>query len=154
MRPPFVSNYLLVNTDKPKMFTFLVFVFTTASLIAQISSSENAPKRGAIFAPVAKQIPVNTKSEYFIIFFLTDTVNPNNVWMRNLPFFYFTGDCNDPNTQDAIKDNFLGLMTGPYVLPLFCKSVSEQCNKNTVQVFCGNVTAVERRRKRAATRTV
>ena len=74
--------------------------------------------------------------------------------MRNFPFFYFTGDCNDPNTQDAIKDNFLGLMTGPYVLPLFCKSVSEQCNKNTVQVFCGNVTAVERRRKRAATRTV
>ena len=97
---------------------------------------------------------VNTKSEYFIIYFLTDTVNPNNLWMRNLPFFHFTGDCNDPNTQDAIKGNFLNLMTGPFVLPLFCRSVSDQCNRDTVQVYCGNVTAVERRRKRAATSTV
>ena len=44
-----------VNTDKVKFVTFLVFVCTTASFIAQISSSENVSKRDAILAPVAKQ---------------------------------------------------------------------------------------------------
>ena len=90
----------------------------------------------------------------FYYLFLTDTVNPNNLWMRSFPFFHFTGDCNDPNTQDAIKGNFLNLMNNGPVLPLFCKDVPTQCNKDTVQVYCGNGTAVERRRKRAATRTV
>ena len=47
--------YLPVNTDKPKVVTFLVFVCTTASFIAQISSSENVLKRDAILAPVPKQ---------------------------------------------------------------------------------------------------
>ena len=47
--------YLPVNTDKPKVVAFLVFVCTTASFIAQISSSENVMKRDAILAPVAKQ---------------------------------------------------------------------------------------------------
>ena len=47
--------YPPVNTDKPKVVAFLVFVCTTASFIAQISSSENVMKRDAILAPVAKQ---------------------------------------------------------------------------------------------------
>ena len=47
--------YLSVNTDKPKVVAFLVFVCTTASFIAQISSSENVSKWDAILAPVAKQ---------------------------------------------------------------------------------------------------
>ena len=47
--------YLLVNTDKPKFVASLVFVCTTALLIAQISSSENISKRDAILALVAKQ---------------------------------------------------------------------------------------------------
>ena len=47
--------YLPVNTYKPKMVALLVFVYTTASFIAQISSSKNVLKRDAIFAPVAKQ---------------------------------------------------------------------------------------------------
>ena len=47
--------YLPVNTDKPKLVAFLVFVCTTASFIAQISSSKNVLKRGAILALVAKQ---------------------------------------------------------------------------------------------------
>ena len=47
--------YLPVNTDKPKLVAFLVFVCTTVSFIGQISSSENVSKRGAILAPVAKQ---------------------------------------------------------------------------------------------------
>ena len=47
--------YLPVNIDKPKFVSFLVFVGTTASLIAQISPSENVSKRDAILAAVAKQ---------------------------------------------------------------------------------------------------
>ena len=47
--------YLPVNTDKPKIVAFLVFVCKTASFIGQISSSDNASKRDAILAPVAEQ---------------------------------------------------------------------------------------------------
>ena len=47
--------YLPVNTDKPTFVAFLVFICTTASFIAQISSTENVLKRDAILAPVAKQ---------------------------------------------------------------------------------------------------
>ena len=47
--------YLPVNTDKPKFVTFLVFVCMTATLIAQILSSENVSKPDTILAPVAKQ---------------------------------------------------------------------------------------------------
>ena len=47
--------YLPVNTDKQKFVAFLVFVCTTASFIAQISSFENASKRDTILTPVAKQ---------------------------------------------------------------------------------------------------
>ena len=47
--------YLPVNTDKPKIVAFLVFVLKTGSFIGQISSSENALKRDAILAPVAEQ---------------------------------------------------------------------------------------------------
>ena len=44
-----------VNTDKPKVVSFLVFICTTPSSMAQISSFENVLKRDTIFAPVAKQ---------------------------------------------------------------------------------------------------
>ena len=46
-----------VNTNKPKLITFLdkLFLCTTALFIAQISSSENVLKRDAILAQVAKQ---------------------------------------------------------------------------------------------------
>ena len=47
--------YLPMNTDKPKVVAVLVFFCTTASFIAQISSSENVSKEDAILAPVAKQ---------------------------------------------------------------------------------------------------
>ena len=39
-----------VNTDKPKFVAFLLFFCTTASFIAQISSSQNFLKRDAISA--------------------------------------------------------------------------------------------------------
>ena len=44
-----------MNTEKPKFVAFLVFVCTTASFIAQISSSKNVLKRHAILPRVAKQ---------------------------------------------------------------------------------------------------
>ena len=44
-----------MNTDKPKVVALLVFFCTTASFIAQISSSENVSKQDATLAPVAKQ---------------------------------------------------------------------------------------------------
>ena len=47
--------YLPVNTDKPKFVAFLVFICTTASFTAQMSSTENVLKQDAILAPVAKQ---------------------------------------------------------------------------------------------------
>ena len=47
--------YLPVNTDKPKVVAFLVFVCTTASFIAQTSSFENVSERDAILTSVAKQ---------------------------------------------------------------------------------------------------
>ena len=47
--------YVPANTDKPKFVAFLVFVCTTASFTAQVSSSENFSKRDAILAPVTKQ---------------------------------------------------------------------------------------------------
>ena len=44
-----------MNSEKPKFVALLVFICTTASFIAQISSSENVSKQDAILAPVAKQ---------------------------------------------------------------------------------------------------
>ena len=43
-----------VNTDKPRFVASLVFVCTTVSIIAQISSFENVSRRDAILAQVAK----------------------------------------------------------------------------------------------------
>ena len=51
--------YPPVNNDKPTFVAFMVFVCTTASFIAQISSFENVPKRDAQVAKqwIAKDIP-------------------------------------------------------------------------------------------------
>ena len=74
--------YLPVNTDKPKVVTFLVFVCTTASFITQTSSFENVSERDAILASVAKQwiakdIPSygSQTNERKVLF--TDLVNTN-----------------------------------------------------------------------------
>ena len=44
-----------MNTEKPKFVAFVVFVCTTASFIAQISSFGNVSRRDAPSCPVAKQ---------------------------------------------------------------------------------------------------
>ena len=52
-----------MNTDKLKFVAFLVFVCTTASFIAQISSTENISKSDAILVPVAKKVNSKGYSE-------------------------------------------------------------------------------------------
>ena len=74
--------------------------------------------------------------------------------MRNFPFFNFAGDCYDPNTHIEVKDNFLNLVNSGYVIPIFCKTNPLECNTNTVQAYCGDVTAEKRRRKRIAVKLV
>ena len=74
--------------------------------------------------------------------------------MRNFPFFNFAGDCYDPNTHIEVKDNFLNLVNGGYVPPIFCKIHPLKCNTNTVQAYFGDVTAEKKRRKRIAGKLV
>ena len=72
--------HLPVNTDKLKFVAFLVFVCTTPSFIAQISSSENSSKRDAILASVAIQpriFRVTVANENARKLLFTDLVNTN-----------------------------------------------------------------------------
>ena len=71
-----------------------------------------------------------------------------------MPYFDFNGDCNDPNIQVAVKGNFLSLMNSGFIFPLFCKAKPSECNMNTVQAYCGDVTTEKRRRKRIAVKLV
>lgn len=73
--------------------------------------------------------------------------------MSSFPYFYYEGDCNDPNQQTAIKGNFISILRSGRVLPVFCSNPT-LCNENTIKVYCGNVTAAERRRKRSTTMQV
>lgn len=70
------------------------------------------------------------------------------------PNFYYDGDCNDPNVQTNISENFIGLLTGEHVPPFFCTIYPDDCNVNTVEVYCGELSAAERRRKRRSVRQV
>ena len=69
--------------------------------------------------------------------------------MSTHPFFYYDGNCNDPNAELEIKDNFIRLL-GPTNL---CDG-GTGCNQDTVKVYCGNVTVAERRRRRSTTMEV
>ena len=63
--------------------------------------------------------------------------------------FYFDGDCNDPNTQVNIAESFISLAG----FVRLCIDATK-CSQDTVQVFCGNVTQVARRRRRSTVREV
>ncbi|XP_068719978.1 sushi, von Willebrand factor type A, EGF and pentraxin domain-containing protein 1-like [Montipora capricornis] len=79
---------------------------------------------------------------------LTNT--PHQLKMGQLPaYFYFDGDCNDPNTQANIKTSFITIAG----FAKLCLD-STSCSHDTVQVFCGNVTQVARRRRRSTVREV
>ena len=57
----------------------------------------------------------------------------------------------DPSTKPAIKHNFIGLLSQPYFPPRWCKDIPDKCNEDSIDVYCGNVTAAERRRRRSPT---
>ena len=79
----------------------------------------------------------------------TETANPNNLKMGMFPFFYFNGDCNDPNTQAKMKQDFLAFLRTPGAAPsTVCGNIT-YCNENTVTVYCSNVTVPEARRRRS-----
>ena len=69
--------------------------------------------------------------------------------MGFFPEFYYDGNCNDPNAELEIKENFLNLM---YVIRV-CVDAT-RCNQDSVVVHCGNVTVTERRRRRSTTMEV
>jgi len=73
--------------------------------------------------------------------------------MSSFPYFYYEGNCTDPNQQTAIKENFISILKSGRVLPVFCSDTT-LCNKDSIKVYCGNVTAAERRRKRSTTMQV
>ena len=65
------------------------------------------------------------------------------------PQFYYDGNCNDPNAELEIKENFVNLM---YRINM-CDDAT-LCNQDNVVVYCGNVTVAERRRRRSTTMEV
>ena len=71
------NNFLPTSKHRQANFVaFLIFVCTTASFFAQISSSENVLKRDAILAPVAKGMPsYRNQSENAQKLLFTDLVN-------------------------------------------------------------------------------
>ena len=86
--------------------------------------------------------------------FSTETVDSSNSVISFLPYFHFNGDCEDTDTEAVIKSNFLSLMNSGAVIPFFCNAYPSECNINTVQAYCGDVTAKKRRRKRIAVKLV
>ena len=50
--------------------------------------------------------------------FSTETVNPDNSFINTMPHFYFNGDCEDTDTEAAIKSNSLNVLNG-LAPPLF-----------------------------------
>ena len=85
-------------------------------------------------------------SDLFLSLSATVTENPTNLKMDSESMFYYDGDCNDPNNQATIKSDFLFLAQ---MFP-FC----DGCYEDTIEVYCGNVTSAERRRKRSSTMQV
>ena len=134
IRPPYFPHFLLI-------FSYL--------LCCHVLTNH---KRTLQFAK--KGYFVSCTSDLFLSSSATATENPAYLKMSALPYFYYDGDCNDPNTQATIKSNFYGLMTSGLILPLFCTAVPDDCNVDTIEVYCGNVTSAERRRKRSSTNQV
>ena len=83
----------------------------------------------------------------------TGTANPSQIFVRAHPYFFFSGDCNDPSTKTAIKKNFIGLLNQQYMPSTWCKT-NDECIEDNIDVYCGNVTAAERRRRRSSSMQV
>ena len=68
--------------------------------------------------------------------------------------FFFEGDCNDPNTQAKIRDDYWNFLRNPqYIPPPFCL-INQHCQKDKIVIYCGATSAADKRRRRAGTREV
>ena len=85
----------------------------------------------------------------------TETANPSWLKVNGHPLFFYDGDCNDPNVQTRLKESFLNkILKSRLVPPFFCVFKPDECNLNTIELFCGAVSAPEGRRKRSSVRQV
>lgn len=88
-------------------------------------------------------------SDLFLSLSATVTENPTLLMLNAYSDFYYEGDCNDPNIQATIKSDFLSALI-IYQISSLCTG----CDEDTTEVYCGNVTSAERRRKRSSTMQV
>uniref|UniRef100_A0A6P8IYU7 Sushi, von Willebrand factor type A, EGF and pentraxin domain-containing protein 1-like n=1 Tax=Actinia tenebrosa TaxID=6105 RepID=A0A6P8IYU7_ACTTE len=79
--------------------------------------------------------------------------NPSETAIKALPQFYFKGDCNDPNIQAQLKQDFVTILYPPNAPPFFCL-LKPRCNAQNVKIYCGEVDASARRKRSADTRQV
>ena len=108
----------------------------------------NSKSRKSIYEPITAQEIFQLLQRQFS-FSQTETSTPGQLKMGILPFFYYHGDCNDPNTQVTLKQNFLNLSSFLHI----CFDPAS-CTAEAVQIFCGNVTSPVRRRRRSTTMEV
>ena len=52
-------------------------------------------------------------------------------------YSYYVGSCSDPNRENAIKQNYLTYID---MIFMFCQSTPDDCDLNTVKLYCGNET--------------
>ena len=67
------------------------------------------------------------------MFIFAAQAKSSSIKMLGLPYYFFSGDVNDPDVIDAVKDNFISLLKHSYVPPVFCY-FDPQCNKDNVEV--------------------
>ena len=77
-----------------------------------------------------------------------DPANPKVRFLAN--FFYYSGECNEPEAQMQIKRNFLAIRKQPFLVPLSkCGQNAAKCTIENVIVYCGEAAAPVRRRRRS-----
>ncbi|KAK3730501.1 hypothetical protein QZH41_015709, partial [Actinostola sp. cb2023] len=79
--------------------------------------------------------------------------NPSFVKLIANPAYFYHGDCNDPNVQAKLKQDFITNLYPPNSPPFFCM-MNPNCNAQKVVVHCDVLDASSRRKRRARTRQV
>lgn len=78
-----------------------------------------------------------------------DPANPKVRFLGN--FFYYSGNCNEPEAQMQIKRNFLGIINQAFIpSSSYCRQKPADCTVENVNVYCGEAAAPVRRRRRSA----
>lgn len=74
--------------------------------------------------------------ELFHVVYFSAQVNPSFLKRQNLPYFYFNDNGTEPNSIDAVKQNFISLVTSGLVPPPLCL-INPQCTKENTEVYAG-----------------